>query len=186
MSIIVLISGNGTNLQAIIDVHIPITEVISNRSKAGGLVRAEKHGIPTSIHPWNRKEARVLYDLRLAQYINGLQADLVVLAGWMHIFTKEFLKTLNKPIINLHPALPDTFKGADAIGMAWEAYQKGLCKETGAMVHYVVPEIDSGEVIATEKVEIEDGDTLEMLRVKVQKIEKPLLIRAIKHILHFL
>ena len=106
MSVIVLISGEGTTLQAIIDNNIPVIEVISNRSKALGLQRAQNAGIRTSIHIWDKNITRINYDIKLAKYINKLYGKLVVLAGWMHIFTKEFLDLLNKPIINLHPALP--------------------------------------------------------------------------------
>nr|QBK87867.1 MAG: formyl transferase [Marseillevirus LCMAC202] len=186
--IIVFISGKGTNLQAIIDaidLNAEIVGVISNRRSAAGVERAMKAGIPVTIHEWDKKTTtRARYDQELAQHTNTYEPDLIVLAGWMHILSKEYLELLKCPIINLHPALPETFKGKDGIGMAWDAYQQGEITKTGVMVHHVVPEIDSGAVIKTGTVSIISTDTLETLRNKVQVIEKAVLLDAIRIVLN--
>jgi folate-dependent phosphoribosylglycinamide formyltransferase PurN len=110
-SLTVLISGGGSNLQAIIDaIHsqslpIQISLVLSNRKLAHGLIRAQSASIPTTIHSLSKKE-RSTYDRELATILNNSKPDLIVLAGFMHILSKEFLDIVNVPIINLHPALP--------------------------------------------------------------------------------
>lgn len=193
-SIIVLISGNGTNLQAIIDeinqgsLNAKISLVISNRMKAYGLVRAQEAGIPVVYLPFlSKKMCRLDYEKRLFhEIISQDKPDLVVCAGWMYILGSEFLDELKHemiPIINLHPALPGMFPGKDAIAQAFHAYQEGKVNRTGCMVHYVIPKIDAGAVIETTEVVISDNETEESLRKKVQSVEKPTLLRAIKQIL---
>lgn len=189
--IIVFISGEGTNLQAIIDAQqelgVSIRTVFCNKENAGGLSRAKKHDIPTKLAVWDRQtESRAEYDERLAACVLknketfGTDLQFIVLAGWMHILSQEFLDAVGVPVINLHPALPGTFKGANAIGMAWEAYQRGEITETGVMVHRVVPEIDSGAVLAADMVPILPDDTLETLRTRVRSIEKSTLLQGIQ------
>lgn len=189
--ITVLISGSGTNLQAIIDACesgiIPDSEVngvISNQRDAYGLVRAKKHGIPTVFLPFQRKEMpRDVYETQILAAIRSFAhaTDIVVLAGWMHILGKSFLTGLGIPIINLHPALPGEFPGKDAIGEAHKAFKEGRLpqKRTGVMVHYVIPEIDAGTMICATEVPIFDSDTEEVLRARVQYCEKPILIQSL-------
>lgn len=126
-TLVVLISGEGTNLQALIDAQsselsAQIIQVISNRQKAGGLKRAEKAGIPTAYHNLvkykkeqpDEHQARLAYDRDLAEIILKTRPSLVVCAGWMHILAPTFLKPLEAasiPVINLHPALPGQFNG---------------------------------------------------------------------------
>lgn len=126
-TLVVLISGEGTNLQALIDAQCSefaakIVQVISNRQKAGGLKRAEQAGIPTAYHNLvkykreypEEQEARDQYDKDLAHIILKTRPSLVVCAGWMHILAPTFLKPLDEagiPVINLHPALPGQFNG---------------------------------------------------------------------------
>lgn len=200
-NITVLISGSGTNLQALIDAcgiaplqDAQITHVISNKKEAFGLTRAQKASIPTAYHnlvaggykkkyPQDIAKAREDYDVDLAKMIsqNDPKADLVVCAGWMHILSPRFidaLKAANIPIINLHPALPGQFDGANAIGRAWDAYQKGDIVATGVMIHYVISEVDRGEPIITEEVECRDCNAESELEEKIHKVEWKLIVQG--------
>ncbi|MBA3874870.1 MAG: phosphoribosylglycinamide formyltransferase, partial [Anaerolineae bacterium] len=157
--LVVLISGSGTNLQAIIDaidnhqLSAQIELVVSNRKAAYGLTRAENHQIPTLYSPLkpylDAGKSRENYDADLAQRVAECAPTLVVLAGWMHIVTPAFLEPFQGRIINLHPALPGKFSGTHAIERAFEAYQRGEISESGCMIHHVIPEVDAGKVITT-------------------------------------
>lgn len=191
----VLISGTGTNLQAIIDAcengTLPDTQVVvvvSNRIGAYGLQRAKKHGIPTIYHPFKPyREAgrtREEYDADLAAKLAPYQADLVCLAGWMHVFTMAFLKHYPWRVINIHPALPGMFPGTHAIERAYEAYRRGEITHTGVMVHYAPDEgVDVGPVIVQKEVPIYPDDTLETLEARIHEVEHVLYIEAIKKVL---
>lgn len=187
--VVVLISGTGSNLQALIDAiaagslkaEIPL--VISNRSKVFGLERAEKAGIPTKVlalKPYTTAgKSRIQYDADLAQLIVAAKPDLVVLAGFMHILSPTFLDQFpTTPLINLHPALPGQFDGARAIERAFEAYQKGEIKHTGVMVHRVIQEVDGGEPLLVEQVEIKPEDDLAALQDRIHSVEHVLLVRG--------
>lgn len=100
--------------------------------------------------------------------MNESKPDLVVLAGWMHILSPTFLDLVHAPIINLHPALPGAFDGANAIGRAHEAYQKGEIQKTGAMVHRVVAEVDRGEPLVVREIAMKD-ETLEQLENRIHE-----------------
>jgi formyltetrahydrofolate-dependent phosphoribosylglycinamide formyltransferase len=183
--IVVMISGSGTNLQAIIDAHLPIeiALVVSNRKEAYGLKRAEAAGIPTLYFPLkpftSEGKSRADYDAALAQEIKNVQPDLIVLAGWMHILSPAFLDHFADRVINLHPALPGEFPGADAIKRAYEAYQNGELERSGCMVHYVVPEVDAGPVIIEAVVPINPGDTLEDFERHMHAAEHQSLVQAV-------
>lgn len=186
--IVVLISGSGTNLQALIDatqsgdLKAEICLVVSNKQKAYGLQRAEKAGIPTQVFSLKRfkdeGKSRVDFDVHVAQTIAGYKPDLVVLAGWMHILSPEFLQVFPNNVINLHPALPGQFDGAHAIERAFEAAQKGEIKETGVMVHKVIPAVDQGEVILQQPVPIYETDKLEDLENRIHDIEHGLIVKG--------
>ncbi len=185
--LLVFVSGSGTNLQAIIDacqtkvLAAQVVHVISNKKSAFGLERATKHNISTSYYPYiSDKMSRDEYDLNLYQHVATLDYDMIVLAGWMHVFGPQFLSNIKKPIINLHPALPGQFPGNDGIGDAYSAFKLGKCTKTGAMVHYVVEEVDAGAIIDTCEVPILENDTEDDLRNRVRYYEKPLLIHAIQ------
>ena len=187
--IIIFISGNGTNLSAIINavndkvLDAEITSIISNKLTAKGNDIAISHKIPLILSEYNRgKETREQYDEGIVKKLKILDFDLIVLAGWMHIFTNTFLKNY-KNIINLHPALPGQFPGCDAIGDAYKAFAKGETKETGIMVHRVTTELDVGEVIDKKVVPIHNDDTEETLRKRIQYFEKSLLISSIQKVL---
>lgn len=192
--LLVLISGSGTNLQAIIDatksqvLNCKISAVISNKPDAKGVERAEKAGIPTVIVPYDKtSQTRDEYNKQLLTAIQSQHKfDLVVLAGWMLILPAEIITALAPtPIINLHPALPDTFVGADAIHQTMEAYKTDPDNtRAGLMVHQVIPEVDKGKPIAQQQVPIYPTDTEKTLSNRIKYYEKPLLLQAITEVLH--
>jgi phosphoribosylglycinamide formyltransferase-1 len=185
-SMVVMISGNGSNLQALIDavhsgrIHAEILAVISNQKEAYGLERAKKADIPTLVKPKLKTQEREAYDAELAELVMSFHPDLVILAGWMRIFSMAFINHFPGRIINLHPALPGTFPGINAIERAYEAYQLGEIKSTGVMVHLVPDEgVDLGPFLAQRVVEIKPEDTLEDLQKRVHLCEHELLIETI-------
>ncbi|KAF2015455.1 phosphoribosylglycinamide formyltransferase [Aaosphaeria arxii CBS 175.79] len=206
----VLISGNGSNLQALIDAcassalpNTRITHVISNRKAAYGLERAKKASIETTYHnlvPYKKKHpqtpegtqaARTEYDADLSKTILALspRPDVIVCAGWMHILTPEFLNPLTEAgikIINLHPALPGEFAGAGAIERAWEAGRKGEIKRTGVMIHEVIAEVDAGKAIVTQEIELKEGESLDELEERVHKVEHGLIVEGTRKTLEAL
>uniref|UniRef100_A0A8H7N953 phosphoribosylglycinamide formyltransferase 1 n=1 Tax=Bionectria ochroleuca TaxID=29856 RepID=A0A8H7N953_BIOOC len=199
--ILVMASGFGSNFQALIDAvasgEIPNSKIISlfvNRSKAHAVVRAEKAGIPSEYYnlishgflPKGEKdeqkvaEARQKYDAALAEKVVSKQPELIVLAGWMHIFSEAFLEPLQKAgilIINLHPALPNEFDGANAIERAFDEFKAGRLTRTGIMAHYVIHEVDKGTPILTEEIKWE-GEELDQFKEKMHAREHPLIVNA--------
>ncbi len=188
--LVVLISGNGSNLQAILDactsgeLDATVVSVISNKADAYGLIRAKNAGIESVHFAKLENESRNEYDARLAVYVSTYLPDYVILAGWMKILSSSFLSSFPNHVINLHPALPDTFPGTHAIERAYEAWQRGQIKHTGIMVHLVPDEgVDNGPVLATEIVPILADDTLESLETRVHQTEHSLLTNTLKTIL---
>lgn len=190
----VLVSGNGSNLQAILDatrnriLDADVVVVVSNRRKAFGLERAEKAGIPTEYLPLkpyrDAGKTRREYDADLARIIKGYLPDWVVLAGWMHIFSDAFLRRFPYRVVNLHPALPGRFPGATAIEDAWAAFERGEIRETGVMVHLVPDEgVDSGPVIEQRAVPIYPRDTLAALTTRIHQTEHQVLIHALRRLI---
>ncbi len=192
--LVVLISGNGSNLQALIDairmkvLDAEIVLVVSNRKDAFGLVRAEKAGIPTRYLPLKPYTAagrtRADYDADLAQIVGEAAPDWVVLAGWMHILSSAFLDRFPYRVVNLHPALPGKFPGAHAIEEAFAAFQRGEIKQTGCMVHLVPDEaVDAGPVIGVAEVPIYRTDTLETLANRIHQAEHKLLVQSLQRLI---
>jgi phosphoribosylglycinamide formyltransferase 1 len=188
--LVVLISGNGSNLQAILDacksgeLNAEVVSVISNKEDAYGLVRAQKAGIEAIHFPKLENESRSDYDARLAVYVSACLPDYIILAGWMRILSSSFLSSFPNKVVNLHPALPDTFPGTHAIERAFEAYQRGEIEHTGVMVHLVPDEgVDNGPVLATEIVPINKDDTLESLEARVHQMEHSLLVTTLKKLM---
>jgi formyltetrahydrofolate-dependent phosphoribosylglycinamide formyltransferase len=184
--IVVLISGNGSNLQAIIDaieegkLSAEVCAVISNKKEAFGLVRAIQVGIPAFYFPKYKEVAREEYDAQLLQVVLGYTPDWVVLAGWMRILGMEFLHHYPNRVINLHPALPGTFPGTQAIEQAFDAFQRGVIAETGVMVHFVPDAgVDDGPVLAVSKIKILPEDSLESLTQKIHCVEHQLLVDSL-------
>lgn len=186
----ILISGSGSNLQAIIDaiaagrLDAQIAVVVSNRRDAFGLARAERAGIPTlyvPLKPYTEAgRPRAQYDADLARQVAGCAPDLIVLAGWMHVLSPAFLDRFPGRVLNLHPALPGQFAGTHAIQRAYEAFQRGEIDHTGVMVHWVVPEVDAGPVVASAEVPIYPTDNLDDLEARIHAAEHRLLVEAIR------
>ncbi len=188
--LVILISGNGSNLQAILDAcarnELPasVVAVISNNADAYGLVRAHEAGVQAIHFPKLENESRRDYDARLAEMILTYTPNYIVLAGWMRILTSAFLEHFPNRVINLHPALPGMFPGINAIERAYEAFKQNQIGHTGVMVHLVPDEgVDNGPVLASEVVPIQHGDTVASLEARVHKVEHVLLISALKTIL---
>ena len=188
--LVVLLSGNGSNLQAILDacgnqvLPASVVCVISNKADAYGLTRASQADIEAVYIPKIATESRREYDARLADCIATKLPDYIVLAGWMRILTSAFLDRFPNRVINLHPALPDTFPGTHAIERAFEAYQCGEIDHTGVMVHFVPDEgVDDGPVLATQVVPIRPTDTLDSLEAHVHEVEHKLLVEALKKVI---
>ena len=189
----VLISGSGTNLQALIDavgdgrLAAQIVLVVSNRKAAYGLARAEGAGIERLVWPLRPyREAggsREQYDADLAAKIAAYRPDLIVLAGWMHILSPTFLDRFPGRVINLHPALPGQFAGTRAIERAYAAFQRGEIAYSGCMVHLAIPEVDAGAVIMQAKVPILPGDSLVDFEARMHETEHRILVTAVGKVL---
>jgi phosphoribosylglycinamide formyltransferase 1 len=187
--LIVLISGNGSNLQAILDacasgeLHATVVTVVSNKPEAYGLTRARNAGVEAIHFAKLENESRREYDSRLADYVTKRLPDYIILAGWMRLLSSSFLSCFPNRVINLHPALPGTFPGTHAIERAFEAYQRGEIDHTGVMVHLVPDEgVDNGPLLATEIVSIHPEDTLESLERRVHQTEHYLLVKTLKDV----
>jgi phosphoribosylglycinamide formyltransferase-1 len=185
--LVVLISGNGSNLQAILnacaDKTLPATvvAVISNKPDAYGLTRARNAGVEAVAFPKADSEPRGDYDSRLAALVATYNPDYVVLAGWMRLLTSNFLSHYPNRVINLHPALPGTFPGTHVIERAYAAWQNGEIDRSGVMVHLVPDEgVDSGPVLATEEIFFQPGETLEQFEARVHGVEHSLLVETLK------
>jgi phosphoribosylglycinamide formyltransferase-1 len=184
--LVVLISGNGSNLQAILDacksgkLDAQVVSVISNRADAYGLVRAKNAGVESIHFPRQESESRQEYDARLAVFVSTCSPDYVILAGWMRILSSFFLSRFPNRVINLHPALPGMFPGTHAIERALQAYRRGEIENTGVMVHLVPDEgVDNGPVLATQVLPIEKDDTLESLEARIHQVEHRLLVNTL-------
>ncbi len=193
--IAVLISGYGSNLQAILDAvasgrlpGVEVALVVSNRKEAYGLLRAIRAGIPVvyfPLAPYTRAgRPRADYDAALAGLLRSFGVEWVVLAGWMHVLSNAFLSHFPKRVVNLHPALPGAFPGTHAIRRAYEAFRRGEIAHTGAMVHLVPDEgVDVGPVLAQEAVPILPTDALEDMEERIHAVEHRLLIRTLHDLL---
>jgi phosphoribosylglycinamide formyltransferase 1 len=152
----VLVSGNGTNLQALIDGGLPIAAVASNRRDAPALLRSRAAGIPTATFSLDCHADRTERDLVMASWLEEHEVELVVLAGYMHLLTPPFLRRFPGRIVNVHPSLLPLFPGLHAIEDALAAD----VDVTGVTVHYVDEGVDTGPVIAQEEIPIEPRATL--------------------------
>ena len=176
--IVILISGRGSNMQALAEADIAqaeIVAVISNRADAAGLLWAEQHGLTTeaiSHHDYTGREA---FDAALIKHIDAYQPDLVVLAGFMRILTPEFCKHYTDRLINIHPSLLPAFTGL-------HTHQRALdsgCRVAGCTIHFVTAVLDCGPIIAQGVVPVLNGDTADTLAQRVLKIEHQLLPKAV-------
>jgi phosphoribosylglycinamide formyltransferase 1 len=205
----VLISGSGSNLQALIDAiesqqlpGVEIALVVSNKADAYGLQRALKHKVPAIFLPWRHNVGAQFIappvgmaenESRLTALLHLFQVDLVVLAGWMRILSPAFLEQFPRRVINIHPALlPDdgtgsTFITSDGtqipVFRGLHAVQQALdagVKVTGSSVHFVTPEVDAGPVICREEVAVREGDTEETLHERLKVVEHRLVVEAVR------
>lgn len=193
--IAVLVSGRGSNLQAIHDACVSgklpgaaVVAVASNRKASYGLQWAIAQGIPSLYHPLAAYRAwgctREDYDADLAAILLRYRPDVVALAGWMHLFSMAFLQHFRGRVLNVHPALPGAFPGTHAIERAYAAYQRGQISRTGVMVHRVPNEaVDEGPVIMQREVPIRPDDTLETLEERIHAMEHVLYPEAIAQVL---
>ena len=168
-----LVSGNGTNLQALIDAGLPVTAVASNRKEAFALQRAREAGVPTATFSMDCHESREERDLVMATWLEEHGVELVVLAGYMHLLTEPFLRRFPGRIVNVHPSLLPAFPGAHAIDDALDA---GV-DTTGVTVHLVDEGLDTGPVIVQEAIAVEPRDTLEE---RIHALEHRLLPKVVR------
>ena len=182
INIAVLVSGSGTNLQAIIDSinkgYIParIAFVLSDKKKAFALERAKKAGIETITLDKSDYKTREGFDREVVKHLKKKNVELVVLAGFMRLLSPYFTKEYKNKIINVHPALLPSFKGSQGIK---DALDHGV-KVTGVTVHFVDEELDSGPIILQKAVEIKEDDNEETLLARVHKAEHEVYPEAIK------
>lgn len=175
----VLVSGEGTNLQALIDQGLPVVAVASNKPGARALARAQAAGVPTAVFPLEEYPSRQERDLAMAAWLQGQGVRLVVCAGYMHLLTRPFLERFPGRVVNVHPSLLPAFPGARPLEQALAAG----ARETGVTVHLVDEGVDSGPILAQEPVPILPGDTPESLRERVHAVEHRLLPRVVRSLL---
>jgi phosphoribosylglycinamide formyltransferase-1 len=172
----VLVSGEGTNLQALIDDGLPIAAVASNKPRAQALERARAAGIPTAVFELEGYETREERDAAMADWLLDRGVELIVCAGYMHLLRAPFLARFSGRIVNTHSAPLPEFPGPRPI----EDVLAAGASETAATVHYVDAGVDTGQVIAAERVPVLDEDTVETLRARVQAVEHRLLPKTVR------
>lgn len=181
-SIVVLISGNGSNLQAIIDdiaqhkINAKISAVIANQETAYGLTRAENAGIPALCIDHKSFASRQEYDAKMASCIDDFNPNLVVLAGFMRILTPSFVEHFQGRMLNIHPSLLPKYKGLHTHQRAIDAKDE----EHGASVHFVTPELDGGPVVLQSKVPVFEQQNEQELAERVQQQERQMYPLVIK------
>jgi phosphoribosylglycinamide formyltransferase-1 len=174
----VLVSGEGTNLQALLDADIPVAAVASNVAGARALGRAERAGVPTATFPLERYPDRDQRDLAMADWLGGHGVELVVCAGYMHLLRPSFLERFRGRVVNVHPAPLPAFPGAHPLEDLLAAGEPAAA----ATVHFVDEGVDTGEVIASETVPVLPGDTVETLRERVHAAEHRLLPKVVSEL----
>jgi len=174
----VLVSGEGTNLQALLDAELPVVAVAANVTGARGLDRARAAGVAAAAFPLDDYSDRDARDAAMADWLEKQGVDLVVCAGYMHLLRRSFLERFPQRVVNVHPApLPD-FPGAHPLEDVLEAGAPAAA----ATVHYVDEGVDTGRVIASEPVPVLQGDTVESLRARVHDAEHRLLPRVVSEL----
>ena len=184
MKIAVFISGNGSNLQAMIDaiedraLDAEIVCVISSNLKAGGIQRAEDHGIPVMAMDKFNYENPEFADSKILDFLRVKDAEYIVMAGYMRMITKCLLDAYPNKILNIHPALLPSFKGAHAIKDAWEA---GV-KVTGVTVHFANEDYDEGPIIAQRAVPVLESDDIYSLEARIHEVEHDLYVEVLQQL----
>ncbi|MDH3714284.1 MAG: phosphoribosylglycinamide formyltransferase [Gammaproteobacteria bacterium] len=169
----VLISGNGSNLQALIDaaangtLHGEICVVVSNREQAFGLQRAQRANIPNHVLAHDEFESRAAFDQALLKLLDGYSPDLIALAGFMRVLGGEFVEHYAGRILNVHPSLLPRFPGLDTHARALRAG----AREHGASIHFVTEELDAGPVVIQGRVAVRENDTEAQLAERVHEVE---------------
>lgn len=172
----VLVSGEGTNLQALLDNGLPITAVASNNAEARALERARAAAVESAVFRLEDFETREERDLAMADWLELQGASLIACAGYMQLLTPAFLARFPDRVVNIHPSLLPAFPGTRPIEDALEA----KAAETGVTVHYVDEGVDSGPIIAQERVAIVPGETAEALHERLHTVEHRLLPRVLR------
>ncbi len=170
----VLVSGTGTNLQALLDAALPVSAVASNTAGVQALERAERASVPTAVFQEDDYADRADRDEAMADWLEERRVGLVVCAGYMQLLTPGFLARFR--CINVHPSLLPAFPGLDAVGQALAAG----AEETGVTVHFLDEGVDTGPVIAQERVAVEPGESAETLYARIREVEHRLLPEAVK------
>lgn len=174
MSLVVLASGSGTLAEAIFEAGFDVTALICDREGAEVLERARAYEIPTILHPM--QSDRLQWGCELKEIVAGLRPSLVVCAGFMRILPAEIVRVFK--IINSHPSLLPNFPGAHAVR---DALAAGM-EETGTTVHWVDEGLDTGEVIAQQRVAIHPGDSEESLHERIKIVERALIVETIRRL----
>ena len=180
-----LVSGEGTNLQAILDATknpsypAVVKVVVSNKENVGALRRAEKAGVKTAVVDHRKYAQRGEFEKELIRVLEEAGVEWVVLAGFMRVLSPVFVGHYRGRIVNIHPALLPAFPGVDAIRQAWEAG----AKETGVTVHFVDEGTDTGPVILQERVAVSPEETLEILEKKIHAVEHQIYPEAIRSVI---
>ena len=177
-SVVILISGRGSNMQAIVEAKLPakIAAVISNRAGAAGLAFARSRGITTAVVEHGKYHSREEFDAALMQAIDAHKPDLVVLAGFMRILTPRFVEHYAGRLINIHPSLLPKYPGLDTHSRALAAGEK----RHGCTVHFVTTDLDHGPIIAQAAVPVLDRESPDALAARVLEQEHRILPRAVR------
>jgi len=173
----VLVSGAGTNLQALLDADLPVLAVASNKHEAPALARAGD--LPTASFELRDYASRDERDATMADWLEQHGVELVVLAGYMHLLTPAFLERFPGRVLNVHPSLLPAFPGAHAVA---DQLAAGV-RESGCTVHLVDEGVDSGPIVLQERVPVLDGDTEETLHARIKEVEHRLLPQAVEEML---
>jgi phosphoribosylglycinamide formyltransferase-1 len=174
--IVVLISGRGSNMRALLDAGLPVSAVISNRADAEGLAIAAGRGVPTRVVEHRRYATREDFDAALAAEIDRFEPRLVVLAGFMRIFTAGFVERYRERLLNIHPSLLPAFPGLHTHEQALAA---GV-KVHGCTVHFVSADLDHGPIVVQAAVPVRAGDDPARLAARVLKQEHVIYPRAVR------
>ena len=175
----VLVSGEGSNLQALLDAGLPVAAVASNVAGARALERAAAAGVPAAAFPLDEFRDRPARDTAMAGWLGAHGVSLVVCAGYMHLLTGAFLDRFPGSVVNVHPALLPAFPGTHPVD---DALAAGV-RETGASVHLVDEGVDTGPVLRQERVPVLPGDTAEALHARIQEVEHRILPEVVRDLI---
>ena len=174
--IVILISGRGSNMQALLDAGLPVSAVISNVAGAKGLDIAAAHGVPTRVVEHRRFPTREAFDAALAAAIDEFRPRLVALAGFMRVLTPGFVERYRGRLLNIHPSLLPEFPG---LHTHERALQAGVARH-GCTVHFVTADLDHGPIVIQAAVPVRAGDTPQSLAARVLKLEHVIYPRAVR------